>query len=255
MVGILAAPAISERQSRTRSGERAFSLIDVLVTLAVISILIGLLLPTLSGVRETTRQLVCRSNTRQLGFGLALYADDYRDRLPLTIFTTTGELQRTTQVRRDTFPASWDGIGYLYSQEYLTAPGVFYCPSHSGSHPLNVYASRWPLSPAEALPSLREITTNFQYRGATVHGINTMTQLALRHPRAALIADALRTRDEYNHKVGTNVLRVDLSVTWYPDPSGRLSDSLPAGESDPAAAAKVSGAWDELDAPTAPPNP
>jgi len=232
-----------------RGMRRAFSLVDVLVTLAVISVLIGLLLPTLSGVREATRQVVCRSNVRQHGFGIALFADDHNGSVPQSSFALS-QPHLTTVARKDDAQQPWEGLGHLFNGAYLSVGGVFYCPSHTGSHPLNRYAERW-IAPAEGIPvELRDIVTNFQYRGA-MRGYQG-GYLPTMPGRAAIVVDALRTQSDFNHRIGTNVLRADLSANWYADPSARISGGLPAEDADPAAANKVNRAWDALDFPVDP---
>ena len=72
------------------------------------------------------------------------------------------------------------------------------------------------------------------------------------HPRYAgvvrsLIADGMRVKSDYNHKVGVNFFRADLTVHWYIDPSRRLQDSLPVEKND-ATAQIVREAWNMLDA-------
>ncbi len=64
--------------------EEAFTLIELLVVVAIIAVLAGLLLPALSSAQARARSVVCVSNLKQLGMGVAMYAGDNRDVLPLT---------------------------------------------------------------------------------------------------------------------------------------------------------------------------
>lgn len=52
-----------------------FSLVELLVVIAVISVLTALLAPAVMQARETSRQSLCRARLRQIGFGLQQYHD------------------------------------------------------------------------------------------------------------------------------------------------------------------------------------
>ena len=55
----------------------AFSLVEMLVTLAIITALAGMLLPALSRARAQGKQVACASNLRQIGLASRLYINDY----------------------------------------------------------------------------------------------------------------------------------------------------------------------------------
>lgn len=57
---------------------RGFTLIEVLVVVAVVAVLVGVLLPTLAGARDAGRGTVCLSNLRQCHLICAQYADEHK---------------------------------------------------------------------------------------------------------------------------------------------------------------------------------
>jgi prepilin-type N-terminal cleavage/methylation domain-containing protein/prepilin-type processing-associated H-X9-DG protein len=66
-----AEPRCKKRGARAQA---AFTLVELLVVIAVIAILAGMLLPTLSKAKYSARNAACRNNLRQLALGLNLYA-------------------------------------------------------------------------------------------------------------------------------------------------------------------------------------
>ena len=62
---------------------RAFTLLELLVVIAVFGILAALLLPTLARGKEGARATVCLSNLHQTGIALQLYVMDNKNKLPV----------------------------------------------------------------------------------------------------------------------------------------------------------------------------
>ena len=61
---------------------RAFTLVELLVTIAVIAVLAAMLMPALGRGKESGRVAVCQGNLHQVGLALQMYVDDNRNIMP-----------------------------------------------------------------------------------------------------------------------------------------------------------------------------
>lgn len=61
---------------------KRFTLVELLVVVAIIAILLALLLPALRNARETAKQVKCLGQQRQIGMTASMYANDYDQYMP-----------------------------------------------------------------------------------------------------------------------------------------------------------------------------
>ena len=66
----------------TSKSRRAFTLIELLIVIAIIAILAAILMPVLSSARQRADQVYCLNNMRQWGLGFHMYCDDNNNFVP-----------------------------------------------------------------------------------------------------------------------------------------------------------------------------
>ncbi|RMF73087.1 MAG: prepilin-type N-terminal cleavage/methylation domain-containing protein, partial [Planctomycetota bacterium] len=74
---------MNKRKCISATAGRGFTLVELLVVVSVIAILIAILLPALKGARREARRIKCAANQRELLAAVRMYADAWRDYLPL----------------------------------------------------------------------------------------------------------------------------------------------------------------------------
>ncbi|OQA83822.1 MAG: hypothetical protein BWY31_02761 [Lentisphaerae bacterium ADurb.Bin242] len=62
-----------------------FTIIELLIVVAIIAILAALLLPALNRARESARKVLCVGNMKQVALANMMYVDDYKERSATTI--------------------------------------------------------------------------------------------------------------------------------------------------------------------------
>jgi prepilin-type N-terminal cleavage/methylation domain-containing protein len=119
---------------------RAFTLVELLVVLAIIAILLALLLPSLKRAQEQAARIQCMSNMRSLTNATLLYSNDWKDYMPFNNWgpnDTTGWAgwlyngnvsQGARANQQDNFTPLALKTGSLW--KYIRSEKIFRCPAH-----------------------------------------------------------------------------------------------------------------------------
>ncbi len=148
--------------SRFAPRRPAFTLLELLVVLAIIGVLIALLVPAVQRVREAANRLRCQNNLKQFGIALHLF-HDANDYLPAGMVTQldiqdsyhTGFTYLLPYVEQDTIHNLYHYDKQWYDSANYAAVGqqapLFYCPSNrsGGQIDLSPMIQQWasPMPP------------------------------------------------------------------------------------------------------------
>lgn len=176
-----------------RRPHTGFTLTEILVVIGIIGVLIAILLPVMSKVRETSKRTQCMSNLRQIGQALFSYATDNRGGLPRIQWRKEPgqDPPFVDPLDNDPSPFSVNCFNsnsaalFLLVREGRLTPNVFICPS-TDDQP----------DPLGGQPAVQR--SNFTNYGDAMNGVRTRSYTYARlypstAPGAAGLTNLLQT--------------------------------------------------------------
>lgn len=113
----------------SRQTESAFTLLELLVALAIIGMLASVLLPALARAREAARRASCQNNLKQFSVAFKMYASEAKGAYPPPApYTSVRADARSSPLFEAPHAAA-------IFPEYLTDLGISRCPSDPGGDP------------------------------------------------------------------------------------------------------------------------
>lgn len=103
---------------------RAFTLIELLCVIAVITIVTAILLPVFQQSREKARAATCLSNLRQLGLAVQAYLQDNDERYAPNIAVPVAYVKEPAQLKCPSF--TWDDTATLSGPDNAHGTGYAY---------------------------------------------------------------------------------------------------------------------------------
>ncbi len=142
-------------QKPYRDFKRGFTIVELLVVLAIIAILVGLLLPAVQAAREAARQVQCRNNLKQIALACLNYESAYRmlpgyagEKTPALVAMPKSERRESMRgwnwvsktllfMEQETLAGHWGELGSRRrldltpgdTQMLSSALTAFYCPT------------------------------------------------------------------------------------------------------------------------------
>jgi prepilin-type N-terminal cleavage/methylation domain-containing protein len=137
---------------------KAFTLIEVLVVIAIIGLLVSILIPSMSRARAASQRVACSSNLKQIGVVMRIYIGEHRDRMP-----HASSMPSISSLPLETDEAI--SISDVFAKRLGGDISIFKCPSDPGS------ARRTP--PSMDLSYFETERSSYEYRGRMLGGRTT----------------------------------------------------------------------------------
>ncbi len=211
---------------------KAFTLIELLVVIAIIALLMGILMPALSSVREGARRTVCSAHMHDLGLAITMYCEQEDGLLPAMRVGLNGDVRneqltnhhaRWWRINNLSGQMSFWNLGLLWKAGVVEDGKIFFCPGAKAAFKYRDYtAEGFPTDIQISATSTRGVRVPYSFNPECISLENRTRRyrrlLELKND-SLLVVDHLTTTNPTTgagiaHEKGWNVLRGDNSVAF-----------------------------------------
>jgi len=209
------------------------NILEVAAVAAALFIITGLGFPLLSNIRQKSFQTTCQAKLRNIGDGLASYANDNKDLLPSVAMTAGSPWWKVGQQGEENH-SNTRHLWLLVKDNYVE-PDKFICPGHKNAMPAIINSTL--TTQYQDFPSRKNLSYSFRTNCHQVQK-NAHKALIIMADRNPIFANISQDSDHYkldqftkillseelkkmmspNHNTkGQNILHCDGSVKFIPD--------------------------------------
>ena len=156
---------------------RAFTLIELLIVIAIITIIAAILFPVFATAREKARTSSCASNEKQWGVAFQQYLQDYDEQFPCGEYSNVG------------YPGRGWG-GQVFS--YMKTTSVLACPSDNNSK-LSPFSYGYNANVGGYKQALTHTTTDITWGSNYTVGLSVLSSQLTAPSRTVLLFEVTET--------------------------------------------------------------
>ena len=222
---------------------KKFTLIELLIVIAIIGILVSILMPSLGKAREKAKRALCKSNQSQTGKAMNIFAKAQKGKIPIGYWSS---YQGNYFMKVNSY---YPLLGSMYNTETVTDKGLFYCPSRSerpedydfttDSIVRSTYMTRPFLADTDIVwvnKTLPLMSKNLPFLSEFNGDEAILTDLMVVYKHTSIIHEG----------DGANILSIDGAVSWNPfsswtDPFRKVTSRNASQD------ANLKDFWEEMD--------
>ena len=209
--------------------KKGFSLIELVIVIAIIGVLMSIMVPALSRARKMVHVTTCASRMKNVAVATFMYAESNDDDLPpfkanSDFDTNILSLNNDTSLFADLDSENkWRNLGYLWEDGILDNGEVFYCSSPLASSRYKDYAiPEFPSGVVDQdLRAVNIVRSTFDYNPETrpydssfPGGLRRRYFVQQEMNSGTILLSDLISEKELSHERGWNITCGDMSVNY-----------------------------------------